>query len=65
MKPTKFKLEIELGNDAMQDQTDIATSLKKIASDLMCKRFFGEEVVPEKQNIFDRNGNRVGFWRVV
>ena len=60
----KFKLEIELGNDAMNDQTDVAAALKKIASDLMVKRFFGEKVQKEKFRIFDRNGNTVGHWGV-
>jgi hypothetical protein len=61
----KFKLEIELGNDAMKDQMDVAMALRKIINDLNVHGCLDMEDVPLKKNcIFDRNGNRVGHWKV-
>jgi hypothetical protein len=60
----KFKLEIELGKDDMREQTDIAVALKKISNDLMDERLFGAMVRSEKVSIFDKNGNKVGHWRI-
>jgi hypothetical protein len=61
----KFKLEIELGNDAMKDQMDVSMILRKIANYLGVHGCFAMEDVPLKKNcIFDRNGNRVGHWKV-
>ena len=51
----KFKLEIEMGNDAMQSGFDVAQALKL-------------EVIPRLTDgylagvIFDINGNKVGGW---
>lgn len=52
----KFKLEITLGNDAMQTGEDIAEALCKV----------GEAVIVgvEKSGIWDINGNRVGHWEM-
>ena len=53
----KFKLEIKLGNDAMQTVSDIAEALKRVA--------VGN--IHNGQNtgrIFDDNGNTVGTWSI-
>lgn len=60
----KFKLEIELGNEAMQDQHDVAKSLRGVAdklSQLQSTRF-GPYGLSGK--ILDENGNSVGRWEV-
>lgn len=54
----KFKLEIELGNDAMQDQHDVAKVLRDVANHLG-----GPYGLSGK--IKDDNGNTVGRWEVV
>ena len=48
-----FKLEIEMGNDAMRDYTNVADALKQIASELR----------PGEGRVRDANGNTVGHWR--
>jgi hypothetical protein len=66
----KFKIEIELGNDAMKTPVDVSDSLKQVASDLIrewgLSLFFNkkEKALSAKHPIFDQNGNRVGYWRV-
>ena len=53
----KFKLEIRLGNDAMQTMDDIAEALERVA--------VGN--IHNGQNtgrIFDDNGNTVGTWSI-
>lgn len=52
----KFTLEIELGNDAMQDAWDICEAMRNlpIKSSSIQKRDSGK--------VFDRNGNSVGKW---
>ena len=57
----KFMLEIELGNDAMRDDADIAEALARVA-----KRV--ETIGTEYNRAFvirDTNGNTVGRWSVV
>jgi hypothetical protein len=49
----KFTLEIEMGNDAMQDWTHVADALKQAA----------RELYAGKGRIRDLNGNTVGHWR--
>jgi hypothetical protein len=49
-----FKLEISMGNDAMQDLNDVAAALEHLA-----RHGFGES-----GSIKDANGNTVGtFWQ--
>lgn len=52
----KFKVEIEMGNDAMQRKSDVIRALENI-----CTRMRGQtskqiEILP----VYDDNGNRVG-----
>lgn len=53
----KFTLEINLGNDAMQDSLDIAMALKDLANDM------ADTLNPRSHNIYDMNGNTVGTAR--
>lgn len=50
-----FKLEIELGNDAMQDREDVASALRKAAEKI-------EQTSAALGRIIDENGNTVGTW---
>ena len=61
----KFKLEIALENDAMQDQHDVAVALKEVAGRLgkLVSSNFGPYGLEGK--IKDRNGSTVGSWEVV
>jgi len=67
----KFKLEIELGNDAMQDQHDVAQALNDVEERLrkLVSGHFGPyglalmDTLLEGK-IMDRNGNAVGRWEV-
>lgn len=52
-----FKLEIEMGNDAMQSSNAIADALTVVAEKLRNGRDGGY--------IFDYNGNRVGAFDMV
>lgn len=60
----KFKLEIELGNEAMQDQHDVAKALANVAERLrkLVSTKFGPYGLEGK--IQDQNGNTVGRWEV-
>jgi hypothetical protein len=53
--PDKFILTIELGNDAMQTEMDIANALREIASRITLTGKDGGV-------IRDENGNTVGSW---
>lgn len=54
----KFVLEIELGNDAMRNYSDIRRTLK---ADL---RLDGKPTIGDGIKIFDVNGNCVGHWEI-
>ncbi len=55
-----FTLTIELGNDAMQDGTDVASALRSVA-----KRVDGDSFTRvDGRKIMDANGNSVGTWEV-
>lgn len=56
-----FKMEIELGNDAMQTYEDLARSLEKTASKL---RDYADPPDTNGGRIIDMNGLAVGRWRV-
>ena len=51
----KFKLEIELGNEAMQDCSDVHDALQDVS------RSVAEGL--QSDNIRDINGNTVGSWK--
>lgn len=57
----KFTLEIELGNDAMQTDEDVARALHRLGS------WFQENSTMFEQRtgfVLDDNGNDVGRWQV-
>jgi hypothetical protein len=57
----KFTLEIELGNDAMSTDEDVARALHRLGS------WFEENSTMFEQRtgwVMDANGNDVGRWRV-
>lgn len=55
---TKFILQIELGNEAMQNKEDIVEALRKYAANI-------EYDLNERDGfIRDRNGNRVRHWKI-
>jgi hypothetical protein len=58
---TKFTLSIDLGNDAMQTDDEVAELLSKAA-----RQVDGlEYLIPGLYgNLRDENGNRVGSWQV-
>lgn len=67
----QFKLNIHLGNDAMQTPTDIAGALRVLANNMDHHTagnphepiVMGEHTVIAG-NVFDDNGNTVGYWDV-
>lgn len=58
-----FKLQIELGNDAMQTGVDIADALRAHA-DLLEEYNNRQLANTSKHGIRDTNGSTVGFWMV-
>ena len=56
-----FKVEIKLGNDAMQTVSAIAVFLMEVVSKV--QRWQPEDDLPGGA-IMDENGNRVGFWEI-
>lgn len=52
----KFTLEITLGNDAMQEPTDVSAALIDVAIALSKQGWDGYD------KIMDKNGNTVGHW---
>ncbi|MDH3376216.1 MAG: hypothetical protein OEQ39_04510 [Gammaproteobacteria bacterium] len=56
MQTTVFKLEITLGNDAMQTPIDVGTALKAVGNRIQS----AIDNEPMNQYIFDANGNCVG-----
>ena len=60
----KFVLEIELENDAMQDQHDVAGALDGVAQRLRrsVSTNFGPYTLEGR--VKDRNGNTCGKWEV-
>lgn len=57
-----FKLEIDLGNDAMQTPLDIARVLEKVARNLKVPVIAEQE--ESHQTLYDSNGNAVGAWEL-
>lgn len=56
-QPSKFTLTIRLGNEAMQDQTDIGAALRELGHNL-------HSAIDTNGTIRDLNGNTVGEWRI-
>lgn len=56
----KFKLEIELGNDAMRKGRDVIESVKQVMALLAISNLR----VGNRGRIADVNGNKVGSWVV-
>ena len=54
----EFKLVISLGNDAMQNATDVASALEDVVRHITRYGFAGNGI------IWDANGNNVGYWIV-
>lgn len=61
----KFKLEIALETEPMQDQHDVAMALEDVARRL--RRHVSSNWGPYalQGSVHDRNGNKVGTWEVV
>lgn len=57
----KFKLEIRLGNDAMQTMLDIADALERVAGACAVGGIYDGR---DSGRIFDYNGNAVGTWSI-
>ena len=61
----KFKLEIEIGNDAMLDYDDLSQALIGMARKFDSRYREGREVVPGvNASVRDTNGNTVGHWNI-
>jgi hypothetical protein len=63
----RFALEIKLGNDAMQDGTDIADALERVAGKIRDEGPFESPMIVDtvlSSGIMDANGARVGQWAV-
>lgn len=61
----KFKLTLELGNDAMNTALDVAEALRKVAHQINTE--LGSTEITDVQaglgqGIADLNGNTVGHW---
>lgn len=62
----KFRLEIELGNDAMKDYADIAQALIGMARKLEMRHNADVELGQwDTSAMRDTNGNIVGQWEIV
>lgn len=63
----KFKLEIELGNDAMKTARHLNAAIRKVASSVLAHEDDDEEGFKDKvigSVILDENGNKVGRWEI-
>jgi len=60
----KFQLNIDLGNDAMQDHHDVAKALRTVADRLSKFTSTGWSPYALDGKIKDDNGNTVGSWEV-
>jgi hypothetical protein len=58
----KFRVEIELGNDAMQSNHDIAKALRQVAKEISHQHQILHDA-PREFRIRDTNGNAVGRYR--
>lgn len=62
MAKKKFKLEIDLGNDAMQDPYAVGLALLKVREEIQDIYDLGQYST-EEHSIRDINGNRVGYYK--
>lgn len=60
---TTFRLEIELGNDTMQNGHDIAGALQRAAGYVQRECELGVPAAEIAGNVRDLNGNLVGAFR--
>ncbi len=58
----RFTLEIETGNDAMQNSEQLAEALRKVSNRIKTHAYSLEEEL--LRGIMDENGNTVGSWRI-
>ena len=61
----KFELKIDLGNESMQDNHDVAAALRDVAARLSAFVSSGWSPYALDGKIVDRNGNTVGSWEVM
>jgi len=57
MSKSVFRIEIELGNEAMRKDSQVARKLRELAGKVKTLAANGEE-----RRILDDNGNTVGRW---
>lgn len=53
----QFVLRIDIGNDAMKSENDLALAVESVANKMKSDSIYG--------NVYDRNGNHVGFYGVI
>ena len=58
----RFTVDINLKNDAMQTDADVADALSRVIHQL--DRHSGPLMVGESRRILDINGNLVGWWQI-
>ena len=56
----KFSVEIDLGNDAMRSELDLADALARIAKQI---KFYSACHIATDGKVKDVNGNTVGRWK--
>lgn len=62
----KFTLQIEVGNDAVQGEGDVAQLLRNVATHLCAGgSFFDFQGQARVGTVRDVNGNKVGRWEVI
>lgn len=54
---SQFIIKIDIGNDAMKTENDLALAVENIANKLKSESAYG--------NIYDRNGNHVGYYGII
>jgi len=54
---SQFVIKIDIGNDAMKTENDLALAVETVANKMKTEPSIG--------NIYDRNGNHVGFYGVI
>jgi hypothetical protein len=64
-----FKIQMMLGNEAMQTPADVAEALAVVANTVRTRAYtwpktWPKDLAGQPQAIKDRNGNTVGQWEV-
>lgn len=64
---TTFKLEIEMGNDAMLTKTHLRRKLAEVVEELRWSIDVNSDnsLVPTSHRIKDANGNTCGQWTII